>query len=109
MRQWQKLTGLAIREGYGQTEAVLLCGNYGDFSVKPGSMGKPLPGVPLTVINSEGVETPAGEEGDLAILLSGDGDGDGQSSFFGTFDGYVDDHGQVTRDERVVDNGGKVQ
>ncbi|KAL3490720.1 hypothetical protein BJX62DRAFT_251786 [Aspergillus germanicus] len=93
--QWQNITGLMIREGYGQTEAILMCGIYGDFPIKPGSMGKPLPGVPLT--------------GDLAILLAAD-EGN-NSTFFGIFDGYVDDNGQVARRERVVNdsNGQTVQ
>ncbi|CEL11323.1 hypothetical protein ASPCAL14426 [Aspergillus calidoustus] len=109
IRQWASLTGLSIREGYGQTEAVLMCGNHGDFPVKPGSMGKPLPGVPLAVIDSEGVETKVGEEGDLAIALPVDG-GVG-SAFFGIFDGYVDDDGQVARGERVINdsNGQPIQ
>jgi acyl-coenzyme A synthetase/AMP-(fatty) acid ligase len=107
IRQWQRLTGLSIREGYGQTEAILMCGNYGDFPIKPGSMGKPLPNIPLTVIHPDGVETKAGEEGDLSILLSANAGH--ASTFFGIFDGYVDDAGQVARGERVVkDTNGQI-
>ena len=43
---WKKATGLTIHEGYGQTETVVLLGNFrsrGD-QVRPGSMGKPAPG-----------------------------------------------------------------
>ncbi|OJI98314.1 hypothetical protein ASPVEDRAFT_147559 [Aspergillus versicolor CBS 583.65] len=104
--QWRDLTGLVIREGYGQTEAILMCGNYGDFPIKPGSMGKPLPGIPLHVIQPDGEETAADVEGELALLLS---DGERAAKFFGIFDGYVDDSGKATRHERVSNNNGTVQ
>src|SRR6202011_5481339 len=42
---WQRGTGHLIRDGYGQTETVLLCGNFPSLEVKPGSMGKPSPGI----------------------------------------------------------------
>ncbi|KAL5332605.1 hypothetical protein BJX70DRAFT_404425 [Aspergillus crustosus] len=104
--QWRDLTGLVIREGYGQTEAILMCGNCGTIPIKPGSMGKPLPGVPLHVIQHNGKETAADVEGELALLLP---DGDRAAKFFGIFDGYVDDSGKVTRHERVSNNNGTVQ
>ncbi|KAL2828845.1 hypothetical protein BJY01DRAFT_255218 [Aspergillus pseudoustus] len=107
IRQWHEQTNLMIREGYGQTEAVLMCGNYGDIPVKPGSMGKPIPGVPLHVINPDGTDAASGEEGELALLLTVDGGY--PSTFFGIFDGYVDDNGQVARRERVSENNGKTQ
>ena len=40
---WERGTGHLIRDGYGQTETVLLCGNFPSLEVKPGSMGKPSP------------------------------------------------------------------
>ena len=42
-RQW----GLTIRDGYGQTEMTAAIANPPGLPVKPGSMGKPLPGVPI--------------------------------------------------------------
>ncbi|XP_008571609.1 PREDICTED: acyl-coenzyme A synthetase ACSM3, mitochondrial isoform X3 [Galeopterus variegatus] len=41
--QWRNKTGLDIYEGYGQTETVLICGNFKGMKIKPGSMGKPSP------------------------------------------------------------------
>ncbi|XP_015445389.1 acyl-coenzyme A synthetase ACSM3, mitochondrial isoform X3 [Pteropus alecto] len=41
--QWRSKTGLDIYEGYGQTETVLICGNFKGMKIKPGSMGKPSP------------------------------------------------------------------
>ncbi|TKC36102.1 hypothetical protein EI555_007491 [Monodon monoceros] len=40
--QWRNRTGLDIHEGYGQTETVLICGNFKGMKIKPGSMGSLL-------------------------------------------------------------------
>ncbi len=64
---WKKATGIVIRDGYGQTETVLLCGNYRCLEPRFGSMGKPTPGVDLAVVDHEGRPLPANEEGDIAI------------------------------------------
>ncbi len=45
--------GLAIRDGYGQTETGQLTGNPVGEPVRPGSMGRPLPGVDLRVADGE--------------------------------------------------------
>jgi len=45
--------GLAIRDGYGQTETGQLTGNPVGEPVRPGSMGRPLPGVDLRVDDGE--------------------------------------------------------
>uniref|UniRef100_A0A803XW67 medium-chain acyl-CoA ligase n=1 Tax=Meleagris gallopavo TaxID=9103 RepID=A0A803XW67_MELGA len=44
MAKWKAWTGLDIHESYGQTETVLVCGNFKGMEIKPGSMGKPSPG-----------------------------------------------------------------
>jgi acyl-coenzyme A synthetase/AMP-(fatty) acid ligase len=46
-------TGLDIRDGYGQTETGQLTGNPHDQPARPGSMGRPLPGVKLAVDDGE--------------------------------------------------------
>ncbi|QBD81321.1 acyl-CoA synthetase [Ktedonosporobacter rubrisoli] len=66
---WEEVTGMTIRDGYGQTETVLICGNFPPLAVKPGSMGKPSPGFDLSVIDHEGSELPPGKEGDIAIRI----------------------------------------
>jgi acyl-coenzyme A synthetase/AMP-(fatty) acid ligase len=66
---WRKATGLTIRDGYGQTETVLICGNFPPLAVKPGSMGRPSPGFDLAVIDDEGTIVPPGKEGDIAIRV----------------------------------------
>lgn len=66
---WEKSAGLTIRDGYGQTETVLLCGNFPPLSVKPGSMGKPSPGFEVSIIDHDGSELPPNKEGDIAVKI----------------------------------------
>jgi acetyl-CoA synthetase len=49
--QVEKAWGLTIRDGYGQTETTLSVGNTPGSLVKPGSMGRPLPGYPVVVVD----------------------------------------------------------
>ena len=53
LRAWREATGLEIRDGYGQTETGQLTGNPPGEPARPGSMGKPLPGVALQIIDGE--------------------------------------------------------
>jgi acetyl-CoA synthetase len=46
---WRSATGLEIADGYGQTETGHLAGNHVGAEVRPGSMGKPLPGLDLRI------------------------------------------------------------
>jgi acetyl-CoA synthetase/medium-chain acyl-CoA synthetase len=66
---WQQATGITIRDGYGQTESVLLCGNFPGMPVKAGSMGRAAPGFDLAVVDDAGQVLPAGKEGDLAVRI----------------------------------------
>ncbi len=58
---WRDATGLWIRDGYGQTETGQLTGMPLDTPARPGSMGRPLPGVRLDVIDGELVLDPASD------------------------------------------------
>ena len=53
--------GLTIRDGYGQTETTAQVGNPPGQPVKPGSMGRPLPGYRIVLLNEAGVEADEGE------------------------------------------------
>lgn len=66
---WRQATGLVIRDGYGQTETVILCGNMPGADPRFGSMGKPMPGIDLAVIDELGNPLPAGEEGEIAVRV----------------------------------------
>ncbi|HEX5224525.1 MAG TPA: AMP-binding protein [Solirubrobacteraceae bacterium] len=57
IRAFAEATGIEIRDGYGQTETGQLTGNPVGEPVKPGSMGRPLPGVRLEVVEGELVLT----------------------------------------------------
>jgi acyl-coenzyme A synthetase/AMP-(fatty) acid ligase len=57
-RAWREVTGLEIRDGYGQTETGQLTGMAHEEPARPGSMGKPLPGVGLTVSDGELIADP---------------------------------------------------
>jgi acetyl-CoA synthetase len=57
LRAFREATGLEIRDGYGQTETGQLTGAPAASAVRPGSMGRPLPGVALEVIDGELVLT----------------------------------------------------
>jgi acetyl-CoA synthetase len=61
-----KAWGLTIRDGYGQTETTALAGNTPGQAVKPGSMGRPLPGYSVAVLGPDG--TPQ-REGEICLTL----------------------------------------
>ena len=48
---WREATGLEIADGYGQTETGHLAGNLEGAQIRPGSMGKPLPGFELRIVD----------------------------------------------------------
>jgi acyl-coenzyme A synthetase/AMP-(fatty) acid ligase len=58
---WHDATGLWIRDGYGQTETGQLTGMPLGAPARPGSMGRPLPGVRLDVVDGELVLDPASD------------------------------------------------
>jgi acetyl-CoA synthetase/medium-chain acyl-CoA synthetase len=68
---WRAATGLAIHEGYGQSETVVLVGNFRPLGhpIKPGSMGIPVPGITVALLDEQLQEVPAGEEGELAVRV----------------------------------------
>jgi len=67
IRAWHDATGITIRDGYGQTETILLVGNLVGTPVRPGSMGLPMPGHRVDVIGEDGQALPPHEVGDIAL------------------------------------------
>lgn len=51
IEQVRKAWDLPLRDGYGQTEMTAAVGNTPGSELKPGSMGRPLPGIPVAVVD----------------------------------------------------------
>jgi acetyl-CoA synthetase len=66
IEQVERAWGIRIRDGFGQSETSCLIGNSPGQIVKPGSMGRPLPGFRFALLDID--EQPAGE-GEIAIVL----------------------------------------
>ncbi|WP_440060490.1 long-chain-fatty-acid--CoA ligase FadD2 [Pseudomonas syringae] len=66
--RWAQITGCTIVEGYGLTETspVASANPYGT-QARLGTVGIPVPGTAMKVIDDEGVELPFGERGELCI------------------------------------------
>jgi len=63
-----KVFGLPFHDNWWQTEGGgILIANYPCMPIKPGSMGKPFPGVKAAIVDDRGKELPPGTEGDLAL------------------------------------------
>jgi acetyl-CoA synthetase len=84
IRTWQERTGLTIYDAYGQTETTCLLANYRSVPVRPGSMGKPVPGWDVDVVDDEGGEVEAGEVGNVVVVHGG-------RPHIGLFPGYHGD------------------
>jgi acetyl-CoA synthetase len=70
IRVWREATGTEVHDGYGQTETVNIVANYPELPIRPGSMGKPVPGLEVDIIDDEGNIVPDDEVGHIAIRLT---------------------------------------
>ena len=66
IEQVEKAWGLTIRDFYGQTETTTQVGNPPGQPVKPGSMGRPLPGYRIRLLDADDKDA---EEGEICIAL----------------------------------------
>ncbi len=64
----EKAWGLTIRDGFGQTETTLQVGNTPGQPVKAGSMGRPVPGVPVVLVDP--ITGELSDEGEICLDLS---------------------------------------
>jgi acetyl-CoA synthetase len=68
IRAWGEGTGgLAVYDGYGQTETAIVVANYPCVPVRPGSMGRPAPGWDVDVIDADGHPAEPHTVGEIAI------------------------------------------
>jgi len=64
-----RVLDLPFHDNYWQTETGgILIANYPSMPIKPGSMGKPIPGVKVGIVDDKGNTLPVGKEGNLAII-----------------------------------------
>jgi acyl-coenzyme A synthetase/AMP-(fatty) acid ligase len=66
-QSWKAATGTEIHDGYGQTETVNVLANYPCMPIKPGSLGKPTPGLDVAIVDDEGKPLPPNSEGVIAV------------------------------------------
>src|SRR6185369_13039295 len=75
----QDAWGITVRDGFGQTETTAVLGNSPGQPVKPGSMGRPLPGYRVVLLDVNGQES---DQGELCLPLD--------ARPLGLMDGYID-------------------
>lgn len=78
--QVQDAWGITIRDGFGQTETTAVVGNPPGQRVKPGSMGRALPGYSVALVAADGS---VGDEGEICLDLT--------TRQAGLMQGYLDD------------------
>ena len=90
--QIQRAWGLTIRDGYGQTETTAIVGNVPGSRLKAGSMGLPLPGVAVVLVDP--ITGELTEEGEICLDLT--------SLAVNLMSGY---HGDIVRSAEVLRDG----
>jgi acetyl-CoA synthetase len=84
IRAWEEGVGLTVFDGYGQSETTLMVANYRCLPVRPGSMGRPVPGWDVDVFAAGGERAPDDVVGNIGVRLGG-------GRPVGLFDEYVGD------------------
>jgi len=82
--QFLRLTGLKVREGYGQTECTVAIATFPWMEPRPGSMGLPSPGYDADLVDDEGRTCEVGEVGEIVFHTD-------RHVPVGMFDGYYRD------------------
>lgn len=86
IHQVEQAWGLTIRDGYGQTETTAQAGNAPGGKVKAGSMGHPLPGYRIALLDADGNEA---SEGEISLRLD--------PAPLGLMQGYKDDPSKMAK------------
>ncbi len=84
MRSWKEATGCDIHDGYGQTETINIVANIPGMEIRPGSMGKPVPGLNVDIIDDDGNVVADDTVGHIAVKV-------GEPYPPGLFHGYYQD------------------
>ncbi len=68
LKRFEEILNVPVIEGYGLSESSPVAAfNLLEYKRKPGSIGQPLPGVTMKVVDKDGVEVAQGKEGELLI------------------------------------------
>jgi len=65
----KNLTGIELREGYGQTETTAMVGTFPGMTTKPGSIGKVAPGYEVKILNAQLDEVERGKDGQICCAI----------------------------------------
>jgi acetyl-CoA synthetase len=84
IRAWEEGVGLTVYDGYGQSETTLMVANYRCLPVRPGSMGRPVPGWDVDVFGADGERADDDVVGNVGVRLDA-------GRPVGLFDEYVGD------------------
>ena len=69
-KKFKEISGLTIKEGFGQTESTLMIGTFIWLDAKLGSIGKPSPLFHVELLDNEGEIVDIGDEGEISINVS---------------------------------------
>ena len=71
--KWKELTGISLREGFGQTETTLTVGTFPWVEPRPGSMGLPNPLYGIDIVDEDGNPVDDNVNGEIVIRADRDG------------------------------------
>ena len=69
---WREHFKLLIHDGYGQTETALVAANLPGMAIRPGSMGRPFPGIDVSLVDENLSEVAPGDVGQIAVRVKPD-------------------------------------
>ncbi len=67
IRWFREQYGVTVLDYYGLTESYPLCANYPFMEVREGSMGRPMPGWDVQILDEDERPVPAGERGEICL------------------------------------------
>ena len=88
--EWKRLTGISLKEGFGQTETTLTVATYPWVEPRPGSMGVRGPQYDIDLVDSDGNPIEDGEEGEIIIHID-------RKRPVGLFKCYLDDPQETSK------------
>ena len=88
--KFYELTGIKLKEGFGQTETTMTLGTMPWMEPKPGSMGMPNPQYDIDLIKPDGTKCEDGEKGEIVVRI-------GDTKPIGLFKEYYRDE-ELTRE-----------